>query len=141
MKSSHLSKSVEFMSADIAADMQRFVKVASEAQLWGDNLKARLARAARVLRISPRRAKALYYLEARVIPAAEYMACKQIVEQIQDRASAVRGYHAQASQAGIALHQVDRRPVGDASRHDPSSIPAGCNAAFGAGPSDPAAEG
>ena len=140
MRPSKLSKSADHMSIDIASDMQRFVKLASEAQLWGDNLKARLARAARILRISPRRAKAFYYLEAKVISAQEYMACKQIVEHIQQKASAVRDHHAQASQIGTALHQVDRRPVGDAGRHDPSPLPACGDTAAGTRPADPASE-
>lgn len=141
MKSDKSSKSAETMSIDIARDMQRFVKIASEAQLWGDNLKARVARAARILRISPRRARALYYLEARVISAAEYMAAKQIVEQIQEKASAVREHHAQASQIGTSRHPVDRRQDGSESRHDPSPLPACNGAAFDAAAARPDQEG
>ncbi len=120
------AKSLEMSSTDsIPYEMQRFVKVAAHAQLWGDNLKARLARAARILRISPRRAKAFYYLEARAIRAEEYMACKQIVAEIQNNASATENIHEKSSSLGTAVPAVaEREDQGTRGGHR-DSVPAG----------------
>lgn len=92
------STSADMSSTIAAEDMRRFVMLAADARPWGDNVKARLARAARVLGISPRRARAYYYREAKVIPVEEYFAAKKIADQIEQNASAVRTHDEMASQ-------------------------------------------
>lgn len=117
-------------SIDVAADCKRFVMLASPAR-WGDNVKARIANAARVLGIKPRRAKAMYYLEAKVITAQEYFALKAKVDEIQERAQVVRGHHdylRSIADADIELAGTCRR---DTSRSDQAEVPAGDDAAAG----------
>ena len=92
------STSLEMSTATAAEEMRRFVMIAADARPWGDNLKARLHRAARVLGISPRRARAIYYREAKVIGADEYLAAKKIADDIKQNASAVRAHDEMASQ-------------------------------------------
>lgn len=110
-------------TADYAADMRRFVQVAADARAWGDNIKSRLARAARVLGITPRRAKALFYKEAKVIPVEEYMACKQIVEQIRENASAVKEHNVYVASLGASAPELARPQGQNASGLNHGSVP------------------
>ena len=124
-----------FSAETTARDMQRFVRIACEAQAWNDNIKARIARAARVLGITQRRAKAFLYMEARVIPAHEYMRLRSIVDEIEQQASAVRKHHeyvASVAIASVALDSAPLRPdqpmVRGEGRDDQPALPAGGDA-------------
>lgn len=103
---SHRSKDTSMSSTDIAADMRRFVMLAAGQPTWSDNVKARLARAARVLGITPRRAKALFYGEAKVISASEYFALSAKADEISRKASAIREHDEQIRLMAASRHSV-----------------------------------
>lgn len=111
------SKSLE-MSSTAALEMRRFVMIAADARPWGDNVKARLARAARILGISPRRAKALYYLEAKVIPVEEYRACEQVAAEILNNASAIEKHNEYLASLGNEVLAVGEPPRAPTHRDD-----------------------
>lgn len=107
--------------------MRRFVMLAAP-PTWTDNVKARLARAARVLGITPRRAKSLYYLEAKVIPADEYMALQRKCEEISHRAQAVRDHHEYLRSLANAPMGLAGEPCREARDGHPPEVSAGDDA-------------
>lgn len=130
--SSRSSESVEMSSVDVAQDMRRCVMVAAGSPAWTDNVKARLARAARVLGITPRRAKSLYYLEVRVITAQEYLALSARVERIERLRDQAGKNHDAIRQMAAGLDRVARGPAdgdgGSDAREggsDPAEVSAG----------------
>ena len=122
---SHRSKDTSMSSAEVAADMRRCVMVAAGPPTWADNVKGRLARAARVLGITPRRAKALFYMEAKVIPADEYLRLTRKTDDIRRHAQAIRGHDESIRQMAARRHPVAGGEARTAGGGDPPEVPPG----------------
>ena len=103
MHTSKPSKSVEKMSTDITADMRRYVIAAAGQRGWHDNIKSLLHRASVRLGISPRRAKAFYYGEARIISAQEYIAVSERVAVLERLAKENEKQNALLRQGGASI--------------------------------------
>lgn len=66
--------------ADVSSQMQTFVRQAAAPVMPGELIAHQIARAARRLGVTPSRAKALWYGEARRIDAEEYMIARDLYE-------------------------------------------------------------
>lgn len=116
--SDKFSKRLDMSAPDFAADMKRYVEIAGEGSIWRGNVKAAISLAAQRLGLKPRRARALYYKEARVIPVNEYYTVRERAQRIarlkeQTRASNEHFYQMALSPGHVASaphRQADGTP-------------------------------
>ena len=98
------------MPSQIAMEMRDAILTAG-APKWGDNVKSVLHRAADRLGIKYRRARSLYYGNARRIEAAEYLAIKAKAQEIQRQNAARREANNEIRRTLAALDVRDAEPV------------------------------
>ena len=109
----------------------RFVEIAGEGSIWRGNVKAALAKAAQTLGIKPRRAKALYYLEARVIAVNEYYTLKARIARIVRLQEQTKAHNDALRRMAAGLDRVGHAPAGRHGIPDQAEVPPGNDAATG----------
>jgi len=103
-----LSKDRKLRTPDcIALEMRDAVIMAGGNRSWSDTRQAWLARAARVLGITPRRAQSLFYQKARAIPAWEADNIRLQIAQLRAR-QATLGERHEALEALLSTPNADR---------------------------------
>jgi len=93
----------------IKDEMRACIAAAAGPPRYGDKIKTMIARAAAVLEITPRRARSLWERDAKRIDATEYLAIRERVRALQQKAEAI---HERNAQTREAINRTRARLVG-----------------------------
>lgn len=112
-----LSKITEKPSTmEIAADMRRAVMEAAGEPKWGQKQEFLIWLASQRLGISPRRAKAFFYREARSISAEEYALVQARIRELREHDARRRAEIAAMESSLSQARGTDLRRAGDVSQ-------------------------